>query len=78
MTAFFRWLGEHPNLSMCVGMSFVMLMGTGVAHLVVDLVTQHPIESKTRFLIWFVTVMSGALVFGSAHGVLLNRYGKKP
>ena len=78
MSAFCRWLGEHPNLSMGMGMSFVMLMGTGVAHLVVDLVIQHSIESKTRFLIWFVTVLVGAFVFGSAHGVLMGRYGKKP
>ena len=44
----------------------------------VDLVTQTPIDFKTRHLVWFGTMMAGALVFGSVHGILLSRYGKKP
>ena len=78
MTTFFRWLGEHPNLTMGLGMSFVMLMSTVVAHVVLDLVFQYPIESKTRFLVWFVTGIVGALVFGGMNGVLMSRYGRKP
>jgi len=76
MITFFRWLGERPNLTMGVGMSFVMLMSNLVAYVVLDLVVQHPIEDKTRYLVLFVTGLVGAFVFGCGHGVLMGRYGK--